>query len=124
MGWWARLFNCLHNIVAVLISNARFSAYNAAKHCHTRNSHSPYDSVGLYFPAGNIAGRYVRQLAETSRCPLPVADTVFNSLLSAAANGYGRKDVGAILTMMQRAAGVPQEGGKQTAQEGGTSQQA
>jgi hypothetical protein len=59
----------------------------------------------------------VRQLADASRCPLPVADTVFNSLLSATANGCGRKDIASIFLMMQRAAG------RQPASLGGQQQQ-
>ncbi|KAF6266805.1 hypothetical protein COO60DRAFT_15093 [Scenedesmus sp. NREL 46B-D3] len=50
--------------------------------------------------------RYMRQLAEASRCPLRVADLVFNSLLAASANGYGLKDVGAMFLASQQAAGI------------------
>uniref|UniRef100_A0A383VVZ5 6-phosphogluconate dehydrogenase NADP-binding domain-containing protein n=1 Tax=Tetradesmus obliquus TaxID=3088 RepID=A0A383VVZ5_TETOB len=50
--------------------------------------------------------RYMRQLAEMSRCPLRVADLVFNSLLAASANGYGLKDVGAMFLTSQQAAGI------------------
>lgn len=39
-------------------------------------------------------------------CALLPADVVFNSLLSASANGYGLKDVGAMFLAVQQAAGV------------------
>jgi hypothetical protein len=48
----------------------------------------------------------VRELAEATRCPVPAADLVFNSLLAATANGHGRDDIGSILLMVQRAAGT------------------
>jgi hypothetical protein len=57
----------------------------------------------------------MRQLADSSRCPLRVADVVFSSLLSAAANGHADKDVGAMFLAVQQAAGLS-EPGKHTPQ--------
>lgn len=54
--------------------------------------------------------RYMRQLADSSRCPLRVADVAFASLLSAAANGYGDKDVGAMFLAVQHSAGLLEPG--------------
>ncbi len=54
--------------------------------------------------------RYMRQLADGSRCPLRAADLVFSSLLSASANGYGDKDVGAMFLAVQQAAGLAKPG--------------
>lgn len=54
--------------------------------------------------------RYMRQLAENSRTPLRTADLVFNSLVQASANGYGRKDAGAMFLAAQQAAGLLEPG--------------
>lgn len=51
--------------------------------------------------------RYMRQLAEAGRAPLPLADLAFNNLLSAAAAGHGRRDWGAIALAVRQAAGLP-----------------
>lgn len=56
------------------------------------------------------AFRYMRQLADATRCPLRVADVFFNSLLAASANGYGDKDVGAMFLAIQQAAGLLEPG--------------
>lgn len=58
--------------------------------------------------------RYMRQLADSSRCPLRVADAAFSSLLSAAANGYGDKDVGAMFLAVQQSAGLLEPGKHKT----------
>lgn len=65
--------------------------------------------VSTAHPAVDLAlkdVRYMRQLAESSRSPLRTADLVFNSLLQASANGYGKKDVGAMFLATQQAAGL------------------
>jgi hypothetical protein len=49
----------------------------------------------------------MRQLAESARAPLPLADLAFNHLLSAAAAGHGRRDWGAIALAARDAAGLP-----------------
>lgn len=54
--------------------------------------------------------RYMRQLADSSKCPLRTADLMFSSLLSASANGYGDKDVGAMFLAVQQAAGLTEPG--------------
>lgn len=52
--------------------------------------------------------RYMRNLADSATCPLPLADLAFNSLLSAVANGHGDKDWGpAIALAVRQAAGIP-----------------
>lgn len=56
----------------------------------------------------------MRQLADSSRCPLRVADVVFSSLLTASANGYGDKDVGAMFLAVQQAAGLLEPGKHKT----------
>jgi 3-hydroxyisobutyrate dehydrogenase-like beta-hydroxyacid dehydrogenase len=48
---------------------------------------------------------YMRQMAEASEAPLPLADLTFNKLLAASANGHGDKDVGALLLVAQQQAG-------------------
>lgn len=58
--------------------------------------------------------RYMRQLADASRCPLRVADVAFSSLLSASANGHGDKDVGAMFLAVQQAAGLLEPGKHKT----------
>jgi hypothetical protein len=53
----------------------------------------------------------MRQLAESARAPLPLADLAFNHLLSAAAAGHGRLDWGAISLAVRREAGLPERAG-------------
>lgn len=67
------------------------------------------------------AVRYMRQLAEEARAPLPLADLAFNHLLTAAAIGHGRSDWGAIALAARAAAGlpVPPPGGAAAGGEGG-----
>jgi len=51
----------------------------------------------------------MRQLAESARAPLPLADLAFNHLLSAHAAGHAQKDWGAIALAVRAAAGLPVE---------------
>ena len=51
--------------------------------------------------------RYMRQLAEAARAPLPLADLAFNHLLTAAAIGHSCSDWGAIALAVRHAAGLP-----------------
>lgn len=50
--------------------------------------------------------RYMRQLSESSRAPLPLADMAFGHLLTAVASGHGDKDCGAIALAVRAAAGL------------------
>lgn len=61
----------------------------------------------------------MRQLAESARAPLPLADLAFNNLLSAAAQGHGRRDWGAIGLAVRAAAGLPANAGDVPRGDGG-----
>eukprot|EP00879_Flechtneria_rotunda_P026787 GHRR01028612.1.p1 GENE.GHRR01028612.1~~GHRR01028612.1.p1 ORF type:complete len:234 (+),score=95.11 GHRR01028612.1:446-1147(+) len=75
----------------------------------TRMTYDEFDAKqGAAVDIGIKDLRYARQLAESTRCPLPSADTVFNSLLSASADGHGSKDLSCMVLAVQQAAGVSQ----------------
>lgn len=57
-------------------------------------------------------------MGERARVPLPLADTVFQHLLSASAQGHGDKDWGAIALAVQASAGLAPSRGAAAAAEG------
>lgn len=58
-------------------------------------------------PPSSTPCRYMRNMGERVRAPLPLADIVFQHLLAASAQGLGDRDWGAISLALAGAAGLP-----------------